>query len=493
MRPKLHTQIRTSGVLFLLFFLINSSVFSQVVRKNIDSLTPVELATYEHAIQLLRDRSTDNPYDLEGYAWQAWVHNKNRVSVPKTNTLKQGSMSPTQFYQMAATQTYPDGTYGYPGMCEHGKDIFFVWHRAQFYYFETILQNTDPDGTIPDSKGNKYPTKNLAVPFWNFTKSPSGTKFPRAYEDRSSVLYHAGRNTRVNPRDTIFTSPYLLSRLLQESDWSTFGGYVDATNGGYGTLESQMHNPMHTPYIGGDMASPSRAAYDPIFYSFHSYIDYIFEAWIQKHGDQNLTSTGYFLRAQQPKKYNLPGYDPGLGDRPNMGRANLYFDTKKLGYIYEAGPGDQFYTQEEIDAFLTDDRGKPLVFGESSESPYYKLFTDGVSRRPEPIAEKVTTQALNMKELAQNNYVYTYVDQQASSSYQIDIYIHPKKVKADIPSEKFREKYFVSSATAWLDSSHAHHMSTDHKLNVNLSDVIKDLKKNFPKKKFQLTVNYIKR
>jgi len=44
-------------------------------RKNIDLLTAPELAAYEHAIQILKDRSAANPYDRTGYLWQAWVHN----------------------------------------------------------------------------------------------------------------------------------------------------------------------------------------------------------------------------------------------------------------------------------------------------------------------------------------------------------------------------------------------------------------------------------
>jgi len=37
------------------------------------------------------------------------------------------------------------GSLAHPGMCEHGKDLFLPWHRAEFYYFEKILQGADPD------------------------------------------------------------------------------------------------------------------------------------------------------------------------------------------------------------------------------------------------------------------------------------------------------------------------------------------------------------
>ncbi|MBU2912563.1 tyrosinase family protein [Reichenbachiella agariperforans] len=477
----------------LLWVLSASLSHAQVIRKNIDSLSIEELAAYQHAIQLLRDRSADNPYLMDGYAWQAWVHNKNRVSVPKENTLSQGDQDPTAFYEMAATQTYADGSYGYPGMCEHGKDIFFVWHRAQFYYFEKVLQNTDPEGTIVDSRGNKCSTAKVGVPFWNFTNEPSGTKFPAIFEDSSSVLYHAGRNLQVNPDYRRFTSPYLLAKLMQESNWSTFGGYPNATHGGYGTFESQMHNPMHTPYIGGDMTYPSRAAYDPIFYSFHAYIDYIFEAWIQKHGSGDITSLDYFLRAEQPKDFNLPGYDPGLGDRPNMGRAELYLDISELGYQYLARGKDDFYTEQELEGLLKDKKGRPLVLGKSKESPYYRLFTSRVSWRPETkgqlTSETITIRAADVA----NPYSYSYTEKDPSSSYQIDLYMHPVKVKPNVSLKKFRKRYFVGAATAWLDSSHAHHMMGEHKLNVNLTEAMNALNQNHTGEAYQITVNYTKR
>lgn len=467
---------------------------AQAIRKNIDALTATELATYEHAIQLLKDKSAENPYLLDGYAWQAWVHNKNMVSVPENNTLTQGGgQEATDFYEIAASQSYPDGSKGYPGMCEHGKDIFFIWHRAQFYYFERILQDSDPEGTILDSKGNKYPTKNLGVPFWNFTATPSGSKFPIAYENTSSVLYHSGRNTAVDQKDSAFTSPYLLADLLSNPDWPTFGGYANATNGGYGTFESQIHNPMHSTYIGGEMGTPSTAAYDPIFFSFHSYIDYIFEAWIQKHGSQDITSLGYFLRAEQPTEFNLPGYDPGAGDRPNMGKCELYLDTDNLGYSFQPGAKDSLYSDEAIAGLYKDKKGNDLIFGKSKESAYYKLYTAKAMIRPTAEIGKISSETVKISSTDQQNpYIYSFTEANPTKSYKIDVYMHPVKKKAKVTSSKFRKKYFVGLASAWLDQNHMHHGGAEHKLNIDLSKVLNDISKKNEGAEYTLTINYTK-
>ncbi|MFY0598594.1 MAG: tyrosinase family protein [Cyclobacteriaceae bacterium] len=464
-------------VLAALAIAIGSLGFAQelAVRKNIDELSPVELATYEHAIQLMQDKSAENPYLKDGYAWQAWVHNLNRVSVPKVNELKQGDMNPTQFYKYAGDTTYIDGTYGYPGMCEHAKDLFFFWHRAQFYYFEKVLQNTDPDGTIVDSKGNVYPTKNLGVPFWNFTRKPTGVRFPEVFEDKSSVLYHTGRDTAAIAYP--FTSPYLLAYLSNNPDWPTFGGSVNAEYGGYGTFESIIHNPMHSIYIGGPMKSPPTAAYDPIFYSFHAYIDYIIEAWIEKFGTENITSLNYYLRGEQPEQFNLPDYNKGLGDRPNMGQGELYLDMKKLGYTYDMSEDDKLISEERISELLKDKRDKELVFGKSKVSPFYKIYTTDAAFGPQVKVGKISNDEITIdKSKADEQDIYIYQTDNVASSYQVDVYIHPKKVKADIASLKFRERYFVNLGVAWLGGGHAHHGSMmNHKLNINLTEVMKDL------------------
>lgn len=76
-----HLFSRRTGTGLILLFLclqVNISWAQKTApRKNIDNLTAEELATYKHAIQLLRDRSAEDPYNMEGYAWQAWVHNVN--------------------------------------------------------------------------------------------------------------------------------------------------------------------------------------------------------------------------------------------------------------------------------------------------------------------------------------------------------------------------------------------------------------------------------
>ena len=58
---------------------INAEV---LLRKNIDKLSAEELSAYEHAVQILKDRSAANPYDKNGNLWQAWIHNCPGLQMP---------------------------------------------------------------------------------------------------------------------------------------------------------------------------------------------------------------------------------------------------------------------------------------------------------------------------------------------------------------------------------------------------------------------------
>lgn len=455
-------------------------------RKSIDNLTTQELAAYEHAIQILKDRSAENPYDKEGYAWQAWVHNVNSVKVPKVNTMKQGNNNATLFYETASKASYADFTFGYPGMCEHGKDIFFWWHRAQFFYFESILQQTDPGGNVTDSKGNTGPsTKDLRVPYWNFSKRPSGVRFPLAFENKNSVLYHEGRNT--DPVTFPFTSKFLIAHQLYNLAWPEFAGYPNATNGGYGNFESMVHNPMHSTYIGGDMDDPSTAAYDPIFYSFHSYIDLIFEKYMEVNAKVNPTSTDYFLRGELPSKYNLPNYQPGAGDRPTMGQAKLYTDISKLGYSYQVTPNDAFISREELMELLMGDSGELPVFGKSKESLFSILFSaDGTFSPKSSIGNLTSMEYPISEQLTRRQQSYTYRSRYMGS-FQVDIYIHPQNVELEINSESFRKKYLANIGVYWGSRSMSH--GSMALLNVNINDAAQDLFKNFDGETWVMSIN----
>ena len=316
------------------------------VRKNIDALTRSELEAYEHAIQILKDRSDRNPYDKEGFLWQAWIHNCPGLHVPLPDTSITADTEP--ICDFWASQTLKSGhTFENPGMCEHGTDLFLTWHRAEFYYFEQLLKSTDPEGAVTDSRGITGPsTATVAVPYWNWTRPPTGQRYPTAFENEQSPLFHNERETSPAP-EFPFTSPYLIAYQLYKLDWPNFAGGEHTRGGGFGDFERVAHNPMHGRFVGGDMANPMRAALDPIFFSFHAYIDAIFERRLELHGKDEVTSKRIFLRASQPDSVLDPvGYEEGKGG-PTMGRSEIYLDSETLGYRYEIDGEDTWITEKK--------------------------------------------------------------------------------------------------------------------------------------------------
>ncbi len=122
------------------------------------------------------------------------------------------------------------------------------------------------------------------------------------------------------------------ARSQLESFGGHEGGELDCSSqfgGGFGALEQPGHNTMHDAYVGGDMADPSVAVLDPIFYSFHCYIDLLWAQWQQTF--ETDTDLDARLCGLFKDREHLP---------ENRFRVKDTLDTAaQLGYVYEYKPG----------------------------------------------------------------------------------------------------------------------------------------------------------
>ena len=477
-------------------------------RKNIDELSTEELAAFEHAVKMMKVKSAKNIYDRTGFLWQAWVHNCPSVAVNEQRQYALASGDDKQLYEVINKQlnigndiddttAQPFNTcrfenevkgsgnlsYENPGMCEHRKDTFFQWHRAEFYFYEKALQEADPEGLSGPS------TKNVTVPYWNFTKRPSGDRYPKAFEDPASPLWFKHR--QKNPADSKFvmpnyTSPYLLAYLIYKQDWQSFGGYPLGGAGNSGSFETQIHDTMHDEYVHGYLRTPSTAGLDPLFYSFHAFIDYALEKWIEKHGSETITGGNWFMRGEQDERLLLPlGFQEGSGKKretysnytKNMGRAELYYDTKKQGYAYQAGAFGEFVSEQQIDEIIARHNRAGATLGDNPQSLFSDLMsygTRGPVARPDAILQgKVKIQSLD------GGKALIDIVREADSedySYQADVYFHPQDVAANISDKNFRMRYLVISANYWSMSGHHHHDHSAGNAALTLSqDISKDI------------------
>jgi tyrosinase len=169
------------------------------------------------------------------------------------------------------------------GLCEHAPETdqqgnvnhnFLPWHRAYLLKLEKLLQQRDPDVSLPWWNWRSEQTKREGIPkvfavrvadkkpnpLYNFYMNITGKDkvgfevnvnrdtfrrpgIPGAIRSRQAVL-------KLNEQD--IPQLYTLSDFRQFSERLRIG----------------WHNFIHM-WIGGDMGVVSTAAYDPIFYVHH--------------------------------------------------------------------------------------------------------------------------------------------------------------------------------------------------------------------------------
>jgi tyrosinase len=284
-------------------------------RKNIECLSPDELARLRRVIRTMRCYDDFHQYDQRSFRYWADIHANN---------------------------------------CQHGWEQFLTWHRMYLYYFEQQMQDVDPTVTLPywdwpmyrddvlksiaEVKGT---TDNGTVPrayrcwvddtmlnnlrgkipddYWTKLNNVQGQTF-----NSGNRLYGAAQITygekvwddiimgellRVNPLWDRYRWPggdvgmvtdgYPATgdtqRILQIQSFFTFGS-GPSSNHFFGAVEN-IHNFIHNYSAGsnpsftqfptepqyGDMQAPGTTARDPIFWAHHSNVDRLWSEWQKLH------------------------------------------------------------------------------------------------------------------------------------------------------------------------------------------------------------------
>ncbi|MFZ6770933.1 tyrosinase family protein [Undibacterium sp. Di26W] len=457
---------------------VNDNLTREVkYRKNIDDLTPAELAAYEHAVKMMKRKSEQNVFDRTGFLWQAWVHDCASIDVFDQRTASLSTEKMTRLLgnpnldscNVRNFLNVPNGTkthQEYPGECEHRKNTFLQWHRAELYYYELALQAADPEGIFGPS------TKNVTLPYWNFTKKPSGVRYPKAFENINSPLYDTTRSREQLTRSLPQTSPYLMAYQIFYLDWNAFGGNEYGLSTG-GKLETQIHNKMHYGYVNGNMGQNTTAGLDPIFYVFHNFLDYSLEKWIQEHGTEQMNGSNRntYLRGEQDDGLLKPiDFNTGSGGEKrsdsgsyteNMGAAGIYFNTIKLGYGFQSQTGDEFLRRDEIQALIDGHAQAGYVFGDNQISLFSALLSHSESEAVANPQVKRTGKYIIPSAIVSNpnkvNVKFSRIDHTKDYSFQADVYLYPADVEEAITDKDFRDRYLISSTAYWaLVGHHAH-------------------------------------
>lgn len=410
------------------------------VRRNIDDLTPQQLADYRHAIERMKEISRQHPGSKDGYDYFAELHNEFDV-----------------------------------GPCEHRSDTFLAWHRAHLLEFESALRRSDPPRTA-----------DLTLPYWDWSRLPSGRRYARPFEDPGSVLSctFSGCLPRFatpickpggpSPCDPLpWPRHYLDAEVLTAPGWlgigpKSFGGVSDGKlecrqrrRTGYGALEQPVHNKMHSTYVGGLMYDDATAAGDPIFWSFHAYIDLLFDAWQQ--------GAGHAVDSCLDCK--LCGLVKKDGT-PWTVRDTL--STRALDYRYQYVPA----------------AAPPLVTAEAVGGPFAPFPAAGMA-----LSGRLPIELLRTREIVVPKAVAGPVELRLSGvpvprgfSYDGDVYLHPQDVDFTPRDPDFRDRYMIDLYSIW-QSSHAHHEeSAETEIVIDLTDELEALAAGYAGQRWNLTL-----
>ena len=396
------------------------------IRKNIDRLTPAELADYEHAFSKLQEISDTDPDSIDGLKYFQALH----------DTMK--------------------------GPCEHANDTFLPWHRAHLFLFEEALRRSDPPRTA-----------NVTLPYWDWSALPSGRRYPKAFENPNSVLHDPLREDNPVCRtagatqcDALpFPRKFLEETVLNKSEWSSpdpalsslvsFGGYAGGQlncsgqfGDGFGALEEPPHNTMHG-FVGGkagDMSDPSSAAKDPIFFSFHCYIDLLWAQW-QEHfevdTDLEARLCGLFKDREHLEE--------------NRFRVSDTVKIAKLGYAYEYLPGEVAPEQDEA----------------AAPFPTHPALDVVPSARNRPAV--VRTIAFTVPQPGIKDALLRLTDVHVTTpfSYGADIYLTPANEELRTEARAFRARYLANILYFW--KAHHSHGDTLHTVTVDLGRALQPL------------------
>ena len=380
------------------------------VRQSIASLTPAQIASLQHGIQVMMSRTASDP---TSFRFQANIHGT---------------------YDNATTASEMQSW----NNCEHGSYYFLSWHRMYIYFFDRILRAAAGD-------------PNLVLPYWNWT-DPAQRTLPLPFRqpaNASNPLYIAppGRAALMDAgtgnlgagavdfsaafADVGFDSP--------TGSGASFGGQIAGPmqfNNPHGEFETQPHDVVHVALggRGGLMTDPNTAAQDPIFWLHHANIDRMWNRWLAQGGGRT-DATDAAWRNTTFTFYDEAGhavYLTGGEVIDTVGQLNYRYDDDPLALrrpfprpVLAAGE-----TRRTAATAPDVPRGEPLqMLAESTPGAANRIELAGKTEHvPVPLTEAVSSR---MRALVANNapkQVFLRLDDlryDKSNGVYYEVYVNP--------------------------------------------------------------------
>ena len=249
------------------------------IRKSVYALTPDDVRNYRLAVYRIAKISAENVHDNRGYQWIAGVH-------------------------------------GQPGnYCHRTPTAFAIWHRPFVQQFEQRLQDAITD-----------PNVSVFLPYWDWTtRKAQAEGIPQIFLDPTWTNPDTGKvepnpllsqpQTLINRGNTVRGKKFNPANLIPLRD----DVHTALLAPDYYTFSHDLENPHNSLHglVGGSMGSVAYAAYDPLFWAHHCFVEYVFCQWQDAHP---------------------AAVEPNIDPRdlaPWSVTIDRIWDYKKLGYAYE--------------------------------------------------------------------------------------------------------------------------------------------------------------
>ncbi|MCC0044918.1 MAG: tyrosinase family protein [Brucellaceae bacterium] len=219
------------------------------------------------------------------------------------------------YFALAGLHWYPA-----PTLCQHHVDKYNPWHRAYLLRFEDALRKVEG-------------CENVTLPYWDITKPPadflfkapfSSYKLPRDIHPAYPAGYETSRFTRSRIVKNVAAEDIAdkIDHAMIQTTWGDFSSY---TSDGIEAAHDHGHGA-----VGETLSTPDAAAFDPIFWFFHSNWDRLWWEW-----QKRLQATTYwtFRSTIQGSTVFL---EPPFDDlRPFAQTSSQTIDSIALGVGYE--------------------------------------------------------------------------------------------------------------------------------------------------------------
>jgi hypothetical protein len=266
--------------------------------------------------------------------------------------------------------------------CLHYQEAFLLWHRANLLWLEEMIDFPLPywNYMSPHATEDGHPEAGLPKPFLERTyvhpetgeERPNPLRYAVARDGRSKacvlvpepdlkeecryvhrdpVLYTTGDDHRDEREKKLDFLGKIQRQVANSLLWPVFStpqgtpGYPWANIQSFDPpppdrdyphkcdfdgLFEQPHDNGHG-WVGPDMADNSYTAYDPVFWSYHSNVDRIFEDWKRSHPEATFTANFPLKPFVGPQARNI-STDPEDYLYTTIG--DMSKDSRSLGYDY---------------------------------------------------------------------------------------------------------------------------------------------------------------